>query len=132
MTEHRMIQVHTDGRVLDGPLPGTTTMDGLYAALVCRAFDVVRLTDGIDMWVDDEGAINGSDVNLAASLNRRGHPGAVLFGAAVLAGGNEDGDTVGLTDEQAAAVTRAVGPQPDDGAADRIRVALAAAYPYGA
>lgn len=134
MTGVRVIQVHPDGRVFDGPLPGPTTMDGLYEALSCRTYDVIRLTDGIDMWVDDEGAINGSDVNLAASIiaNRCGHPHAILFGAAVLAAGNEDGDTVGLTDEQAATIVRVLAPQADDGTADRIRAALVAAYPYGA
>lgn len=134
MTEHRVIQVHPDGRVLDLPLPGATTTDGLYAAIGCRAFDLVRLEDGIDMWVDDEGAINGSDVNLAASIiaNRLGKPGTVLFGSVVLAAGNEDGDTVGLSDEQAAAILRTLAPQSDDGVPAAIRAALVAAYPYGA
>lgn len=126
MTEHRVIQVHPDGRVLDAPLPGKEAIDGLYTAIGCRAFDVVGLEDGIDMWVDDEGAINGSDLNLSATIiaNRLGHPGTVLFGSAVLASCNEDGDTIGLTDAQAAAILRTLAPQPDDGIAETIRRVL--------
>ncbi|MBF4592043.1 DUF3846 domain-containing protein [Curtobacterium sp. VKM Ac-1395] len=134
MTAHRMIQVHPDGRVLDAPLPGKETLDGLYTAIGCRAFDVVRLEDAIDMWVDDEGLINGSDFNLSATIiaNRLGHPGTVLFGSAVIAGGNEEGDTIGLTESQAAAVLRTLAPQADDGIADTIRRALVGAYPFRA
>lgn len=134
MTGHRTIQIHPDAHLIDAPLPGTTTMDGLYAAIKCQSVDLVRLEDGIDMWVDDEGAINGSDVNLAASIvaNRLGNPGTILFGSVVLAATNDDGDTIGLTETQAATILRTLAPQADDGTPAAICAALAAAYPFSA
>lgn len=50
---------------------GGTHLASLYAALGVRLVDVIRLTDDIDCWVDDEGRVNGSDENpLATAMCR--------------------------------------------------------------
>lgn len=48
-----------------------THLQALYAALDVRLVDVIRLTDSIDAWVNDEGRFDGSEENtLATSLFR--------------------------------------------------------------
>lgn len=79
----------------------------------CSWFDVIRLDQGLDMWVDDE-AIVGVDfsdeaalseaLNVVATLvaNRLGRPGPV-FGAAVVAAVNGE-RSVALSADQLARV----------------------------
>lgn len=48
-----------------------THLLSLYSALGCQWVDVIRLTDDIDAWLDDEGRLNGAEPNtLATSLFR--------------------------------------------------------------
>ena len=48
-----------------------THLTSLYAALGVGLVDVIRLTDDIDAWVDDEGRVNGTAENsLGTSLLR--------------------------------------------------------------
>ena len=66
----------------------------------CDNFDVVGLEDDIDLFVDDEGAINGSPLNLCLSIvaHTLGTP-AVLFGNAVALGCDpKAGESISLTD----------------------------------
>lgn len=76
-----------------------------YREIGCHCVDVVSLGD-LDMWVDDEGLMvdeprtNARATGLvAASL---GQPVQLFFGTAVVtAGVDDDGETQGLTREQA-------------------------------
>lgn len=43
---------------------GGTHLASLYAALGVRLVDVIRLTDDIDCWADDEGRMNAAEPNL--------------------------------------------------------------------
>lgn len=69
--------------------PGLSALQAAVGGYV----DVVR-GDGFDLWINDEGAINGMPMN-------RMSDGFVLFGVIVAAGANADGDTVGLDDATA-------------------------------
>lgn len=74
-------------------------------------FDVVHVGDGIDMWVNDEGLINGSPLNPAATSVKwqewMRRPDTILMtddppicGDVVFVGSDENGETVPLTDDQ--------------------------------
>lgn len=80
-----------------------STGSAIRSAIGCRWFDVVRLTPDLDMWVDDEGAIQAdAQVNLMATAIARAH-GAIwqpFCGAVVFAAHDGNGATVGLSDAQ--------------------------------
>ena len=77
----------------------------LYAALDVSLVDVIRLTDDIDAWVDDEGRVNGAAENpVGTSLLRAfgwhlAHDDAVR-GAMLFAGHDDRGGMASLTDRQ--------------------------------
>jgi hypothetical protein len=70
--------------------------DRTYPALknYCRgAIDVVTITFGgqrADLWVNDEGLINGMPLNVPASMLA----GMPLFGPVVIAGTDDEGETI--------------------------------------
>ncbi|MGB7237816.1 MAG: hypothetical protein WBD41_17800 [Rhodococcus sp. (in: high G+C Gram-positive bacteria)] len=84
---------------------------GLRAVLECRWFDVVRCSDRLDMWIDDEGLIVGDPVmNEVATriasfygLSWQKYAGRVVF-----ASNTTEGATVGLSDGQVAALTTSI------------------------
>ncbi|MFD7011168.1 DUF3846 domain-containing protein [Rhodococcus jostii] len=80
-----------------------STGAALRSAIGCCWFDVVRLTDELDMWIDDEGAIVAdAEVNLMATAIARAH-GAIwqpFCGVVVFAAHDGNGATVGLSDAQ--------------------------------
>ncbi|MBB5643649.1 DUF3846 domain-containing protein [Cryobacterium roopkundense] len=87
----------------------------IAAAIGCSMFDVVGLTDNIDLFVDDEGLINGSPLNLPATvlahlLGSR----TVIFGTAIAVSANDDGETIGLTDHQLERIQTGLAQKPDD------------------
>ncbi|MEB0290587.1 DUF3846 domain-containing protein, partial [Cryobacterium sp. 10C2] len=86
----------------------------ICAAIGCRMFDVVGLVDSIDLFVDDEGLINGSTLNLPATVlaHRLGSP-TVIFGTAIAVSVTPDGETVGLTDSQLTTIQKAFAQKPD-------------------
>ena len=93
----------------------------ICAAIGCSMFDVVGLADDIDLFVDDEGLINGSTLNLPATVlaHRLGSP-TVIFGTAIAVSVTPDGETVGLTDAQLARIQTALTQKPDAGTVDAL------------
>ena len=93
----------------------------IIAAIGCRMFDVVGLEDDIDLFVDDEGLINGSTLNLPATVlaHRLGRP-TVIFGTAIAVSVTGDGETVGLTDAQLARIQESLAQKPDAGTVDAL------------
>lgn len=62
----------------------------------CDYFDILRLPNGADMWIDDCGRINGSKVNLVASIlatERLGTP-VDVFGDVIVFGHDGKGETI--------------------------------------
>ena len=65
------------------------TLDALHESIGCDNFDVVGLEDDIDLFVDDEGAINGSPPNLRVTIMAHSLvTPAVLFGNTVVLDGS--------------------------------------------
>jgi hypothetical protein len=60
------LRITVDGSVQKVEIPTTAILAGLYAAIGCQRLDVVRLTNQLDMWIDDEGLYN-SDINPLAT-----------------------------------------------------------------
>lgn len=96
----KALRINTDGTYEDIEMePG---LQGYYKAIGCHTMDLVRLESDCDMWVDDEGLLNGSELNiLATALRTVIHQMAYelpLVGNAVITGGcNDEGDTMPLT-----------------------------------
>lgn len=76
----------------------------LQKAIGCHWFDVIRCDQGIDLWVDDEGMVNGSDFNRSATLvaNLLGYPRPVFGNAVALASNENTGESLPLSAEQEA------------------------------
>ena len=95
----------------------------IITAIGCRMFDVVGLEDDIDLFVDDEGLINGSTLNLPATvLAHRLGSRTVIFGTAIAIAVSVtgDGETVGLTDAQLARIQESFAQKPDAGTVDAL------------
>ena len=87
----------------------------IAAAIGCCMFDVVGLTDDIDLFVDDEGLINGSPLNLPATvLAHRLGSRTVIFGTAIAVSVNDGGETIGLTDHQLVSIQTGLAQKPDE------------------
>lgn len=102
--------IRTDGqfRLLDWPTDPNATLKVIYAAVDCTHFDAVHVTESITMWVDDEGLLNDSPANLPATLLYALHrpPHQLYHGHALFTGGADaEGNTLGLTGDQAAHLT---------------------------
>ncbi|MFH8439308.1 DUF3846 domain-containing protein [Streptomyces sp. NPDC018007] len=90
-------------KVIDWPKDGHLPI--LYREIGCTAVDVVDLSRTLSMWLDDEGLINGSDANCAATILYALHhaPHQTYHGTVVLTGGTDrHGDTLGLTKDKVA------------------------------
>lgn len=88
-----------------------STLRALYHHLQCRAVDVIRLTDSIDLWVDDEAMlvsepqVNTVLTNITIAFGHYFQPihGAGLF----LSGNDKTGATETLTPEQVSIIRNA-------------------------
>ena len=61
----------------------------MYATLGVELVEKIEVAPDADMWVDEEGAINGTDYGFQLS-------GRPYFGSALLLGFNDQGDCVAL------------------------------------
>ncbi len=121
---HRGILIGAD-QLQQVTVPADQTWKAIQQAIDARTIDVVRCRDGIDLYVDDEGAINGAPFNLPLTIiaHALGHP-AALFGSALALTADDNGDTQGLSDEQAKAVTNAIGQKPSPEVVDAVVATL--------
>ena len=113
-TSIRSITINPTETITTLNLPADSIGTSICATIGCSMFDVVTLQDEIDLFVDDEGLINGSTLNLPATVlaHRLGRP-TVIFGTAIAVSVNGDGETVGLTDAQLARIQTALAQKPD-------------------
>jgi len=115
-TTIRSIQINPTDTITTLNLPEDSIGAGICAAIGCRVFDVVGLADEIDLFVDDEGLINGSALNLPATVltHLLGRP-TVIFGTAIAVSVTPEGETIGLSDNQLARIQTAFEHTPDVG-----------------
>ncbi|SKO33970.1 Domain of uncharacterised function (DUF3846) [Mycobacteroides abscessus subsp. abscessus] len=102
------IVIRTDGTIETIDIEAVSSDERLqlmYAALGCHTMDLVRLTDGIDMWVDDNGLYTAEVNPIATALAQRyGLTWQSYHGAVLLAAADDEGDTINLTTERANAM----------------------------
>lgn len=108
MTVHALV-LHPDADAFEAsvitPDGSGSHLRSLYAALGVSLVDVIRLTDDIDAWVDDEGRVNGNEPNVMATSMLRAfgwhlaHDDAV-HGSMLFAGHDGQGGILSLTDRQ--------------------------------
>lgn len=101
MSKHTALKVDTDGNVTRLEFEEGKSYDMLKTG-VDGWIECVRLDNGIDMWLNEEGKLLGLPVNYFATVLWISKYGMtdVMCGNAILTSGTEDGDTVGLTEEQ--------------------------------
>jgi uncharacterized protein DUF3846 len=94
--------IHPSGEVVEVNLnPGADHLALMREHIGCRYVDVVRLTNTLDMWLDDEGLYT-QPVNLPATqlARRHGYVWQDYHGPVLLCGVNRDGNSIDLTREQ--------------------------------
>ncbi len=64
-------------------------IESLVGKLNCKYFEIIRLTTDADLYVDDEGAINGGTLSFGIQT----YP-ALIMGRGVVLGRNNHGDTI--------------------------------------
>lgn len=108
MPEGWIITVRPDGTFTEKYVKGAVGIETLHEEIGCDRVDYVALTNVLDMWLDDEGMINGSQVNELATFIAYlyGLTHQAYFGTAVIAGHDREGETIGLSLLQANAVRR--------------------------
>jgi hypothetical protein len=105
------VRATADGRV-DGAVVnvGTSILAGLQEQIGCGAVDVVRLSNQIEAWVDDDGAyvaeVNPLATVAAVILGRPRHA-APLYGSVVFLTADRAGDVGSLSPDQYKAVMAA-------------------------
>lgn len=99
----RALVLDTDGGLREVILPADSHLQAMYTAIGCQFVDVVAIAPDLDMWVDDNG-YGVEPVNVAATQLKDllvGHT-QMYYGAALFTGGiDEDGETLGLSEERA-------------------------------
>lgn len=83
------------------PRDSSAQLRCMYELIGCRAVDCVRLTNRVDMWVDDEGLINGSPLNVAACLlgSRFGRTQPYVGTVLLTGSADHNGDTLSISDD---------------------------------
>ena len=94
-------------------LENADLLESLRESVGCGLIETIQLTEHIDAILDEEGKLTGAQPNEVATAAARilGHsflPGDYIAGTVVFLGYTDDGEHVGLTDEQRRAILRAV------------------------
>lgn len=120
-TTIRTLVVKPEGNVTDQELTGERFSDAISTAIECDYFDIVRLTHDIDLFVDDSGLINGSPLNLVATVIAHCFGANIaIFGTAVAAGTNDEGDTLPLRADQINLIRERMKTKPDPATIERL------------
>lgn len=127
------VRIDLDGTIVAVKIDDTTAslrMAGMKEHIGCALFDVIRLPDNIDVWVDDEGLYRSEHNPELTGMVRLHQPDwdAVAGRGLILGVDPATGETVSLSLDQMATVVgwwRTVAVGGNDPAALRPRLALA-------
>lgn len=81
-------------------LPDDFGIKEMHEYIECDIVDAARLTDEIDIWVDDEGLLKPGNIILEYQLKDSKEEPLLLAGNALFLSYNEEGESLGLTMEQ--------------------------------
>ncbi|UVK59863.1 hypothetical protein SEA_OBLADI_124 [Gordonia phage ObLaDi] len=113
MTTLRGVLISEDSQVsiIEDPVTSEAGKLGvLYQRLACHSVDRVELTEGVDLWVDDEGLIASRPFNHLATTFAlaQGRP-TMIFGHALVLGFNDEGETLPLDIDRTGRVAHTLG-----------------------
>jgi hypothetical protein len=95
------IRIDEDGTLTVVTLDNTSITDiaaGIRKQVGCEVFDLLRLPDRIDMWIDDEGLYRANINPVASAIGHLHETADVICGPVLFLSSN--GDALSLTDEQ--------------------------------
>jgi hypothetical protein len=87
-------------------------LNEMYSAIDCDYVELSRLTNELDLWVDEEGFINGASQRIGA-FQVQDADGEVLgqnfyAGRGLILSADDDGRSIGLTKERAEKVAKSL------------------------
>jgi hypothetical protein len=87
----------------------TTHLQSFYELLNCKYVEMLRLDDGLVLWVDEEGLLNGAVPNphLSAVFQKLGGRNVPFVGSGLFSAINSKGESISLTSEQQATILAA-------------------------
>lgn len=90
-----VLVVTTDGKITEEPFPDDFLRFS-YQAIGCMMVERVRLTEIVDMWVDEEGMYTQKSNPFAVFICRKfGYPAQNIFGNCVITGTEWTNDGLG-------------------------------------
>lgn len=107
--------------VLIDPIKGVTiqdfnieeiSLDDMYSAIGCDYVELSKLTDELDLWVDEEGFVNGASSRIGvfqvqdADGERIGQP--MYAGRGLIFTSDSEGSIIGLTKKRAEQIVRSL------------------------
>ena len=81
-------------------LPKDFGLEEMYKHIQCDMVDVVEITEGIDIWVDDNGLFKPGNTVLEYKLKSNAEEPLHLAGNALFLSSDDEGNSIGLTMEQ--------------------------------
>lgn len=97
MEELKVLTKRVGEELKEETLTGESTLK-ILQEFVGGYIEVVRLGNNVDLWLNEEGKLDGLKENLV--FERNGNILDVVVGNCLFATNDEEGDTVSLTDEQ--------------------------------
>ncbi|WP_267468340.1 DUF3846 domain-containing protein [Nocardia farcinica] len=101
LPEHSFsLVIPPDGDMYPINLDPARALEQMYDHLDCRYVDVVRLTDRLDMWLDDEGMLrHWVNVPATSLAHLYGFTHQLYFGPVLLCSADPDGNSIDLPAE---------------------------------
>lgn len=81
-------------------LPKDFGLEEMYEQIQCDIVDVVEITEGIDVWVDDNGLFKPGNTVLEYKIKDNPDITLHLSGNALFLSSNDEGESIGLTMKQ--------------------------------
>lgn len=107
------LKITTTGDITTINISEDNVLKDLYREIGCSMVEVVGISEGVDLWCDEEGRLVNKDVNLPATTiavqkldeSGRGLLGPIVGDVIIMGINEETGESIGLTDHQVAEFT---------------------------
>ena len=104
------LKITTTGDITTVNISEDNVLKDLYREIGCSMVEVVRISEGVDLWCDEEGRLINKDVNLSATdvavqkldESGRGLLGSIVGDVIIMGINEETGESIGLSDHQVA------------------------------
>ena len=104
------MKITTTGDITTVNISEDNVLKDLYREIGCSMVEVVRISEGVDLWCDEEGRLVNKDVNPSATAiavqkldeSGRGLLGSIVGDVIIMGINEETGESIGLSDHQVA------------------------------